>query len=341
MSHISDIPRSSTESVIDAEDGTFLLARSSISTSPGMGHTESTMQDHTTMGAVRAYWLGVLVCMGGFLFGYDSGIVGGVLTLPSFEKDFAYSKHQATKTQSLTVSLQQLGAFVACFFIWPVTHRIGRRKSLMLCSTVFCIGVIIQTANTGSLPAFYVARVIAGLGLGGATVVIPMSSSKTSPKHLRGQIGCFFQLFYTLGIFTSYWLDYGVKKDLKPVSKQWQIPIGLQLVPGALLGLGMLTLKESVRWHMQRGEYDSAWKSLVWIRASDGGAVREEFEEIKAGVTLEARQTEGFKMTGQPLPTQSDWILGFLCSTIWLIPIEQSSFSHIISSSLLQGSLCS
>ncbi|KAI9725815.1 MAG: hypothetical protein M1828_002444 [Chrysothrix sp. TS-e1954] len=248
-------------------------------------------------GALRAYWLAAVVCLGGFLFGYDSGIIGGVLTLKSFENDYRYTKHESTRVNSLAVSLQNLGAFVACFAIWPVTHRIGRRISIMICSFIFCIGVIVQTINTHSLPAFYVARVIAGLGLGGATVVVPMYNSEMAPKELRGQVGCFFQLFFTFGVFTSYWIDYGVSKDLSAVSKQWQIPVGLQLVPGALLGLGMLTLKESVRWLTKRGEHEKAWESLKWMRASDSEDVRLEMEEIRTGVAIEIKVTEGFKLS--------------------------------------------
>lgn len=67
----------------------------------------------------------------------------------------------------------------------------------MLFSFVFSIGAMIQTINTHSLPAFYVSRVIAGLGLGASTVVIPMFSSEMVPKELRGQIGSFFQWFFT------------------------------------------------------------------------------------------------------------------------------------------------
>ena len=73
----------------------------------------------------------------------------------------------------------------------------------MLFSAVFCIGALIQTINTGSLAAFYVARVIAGLGLGASTVVIPMFSSEMVPKELRGQIGSFFQWFFTFVRKTS------------------------------------------------------------------------------------------------------------------------------------------
>lgn len=151
----------------------------------------------TALGKLRAYWLGSVVCIGGFLFGYDSGIVGGVLTLASFERDFAYTTDEATRVSALAVGLQQLGAFVACFLAWPLTDRVGRRRALMLASVVFCIGAVLQTVNTHSLVAFYIARVVAGLGLGVATVVVPMFSSEMSPKEIRGKIGSFFQWFFT------------------------------------------------------------------------------------------------------------------------------------------------
>lgn len=151
----------------------------------------------TPLGKFRAYYLGSVVCIGGFLFGYDSGIVGGVLTLASFERDLGYTAAGATRVASLAVGLQQLGAFVACFLAWPLTDRLGRRKALMMSSLVFCVGALIQTVNTHSLAAFYVARVVAGLGLGTATVVVPMFSSEMSPKEIRGKIGSFFQWFFT------------------------------------------------------------------------------------------------------------------------------------------------
>lgn len=118
--------------------------------------------------------------------------------MASFQRDYGYPLSDKKRTNSLAVGMQQLGAFVGCFLAWPITARFGRKKALMLFSAVFCLGAAIQTINTHSLAAFYVARVIAGLGLGAATVVVPMFSSEMVPKELRGQIGSFFQLFFTL-----------------------------------------------------------------------------------------------------------------------------------------------
>lgn len=218
---------------------------------------------------------------------------GGVLTFKSFQHDFGYGKSQVTQVNSLTVGVQQLGCFVACFAVWPITNRFGRKWAIIVCSTVFCIGAIIEVINTHSRPAFYVGRVICGLGVGGSSVVIPIFMSEMSPKEIRGAVGSSYQWLFTFGIFTSYWVDYGVK-FMPDTTRQWQIPIGLQLVPGALMGLGMLTLKESVRWLLLQGENEKAWQSLTWVRASDSDDVRAEFVEMQQGVEDDKRISEGF-----------------------------------------------
>lgn len=66
----------------------------------------------------------------------------------------------------------------------------------MIFSLIFCIGAAVQTIDTHSLPVFYVARVVAGLGLGASTVVTPMFNSEMMPKEMRGQVGSFFQWFF-------------------------------------------------------------------------------------------------------------------------------------------------
>jgi hypothetical protein len=83
------------------------------------------------------------------------------------------------------------------------------------------------------------------------------------------------------------------------LAKQWQIPVGIQLIPGALLGIGMLTIKESTRWLTKRGRHDEAWQSLQWIRGDSSQATADEMEEIRLGVAQEERETEGFEFKGK------------------------------------------
>ncbi|KAI1413119.1 quinate permease [Hypoxylon sp. FL1857] len=245
------------------------------------------------LGTFRAVYLVALCCVGSFLFAYDTGIVGGILTFSSFQEDFRYEVSQKATVGSNSTSLLQAGAFFSCFFIWPFTAKFGRRLSLVLASTIFCIGAVVQTINTHSLGAFYAARVVSGVGVGMATVVIPMYSAEMAPKNIRGMLGSMFQFFFTLGVMTSYWIDYAVSTHMKPSTAQWQIPIGLQLAPGGILGLGMLLTKESPRWLAKKGRREDAMKSLAWIRGGASLEVDEEFAEILASIEEEERVTNG------------------------------------------------
>ncbi|CAJ2499697.1 Uu.00g025500.m01.CDS01 [Anthostomella pinea] len=324
-----------------------------------------------SIGTFRAWYLVALCCTGSFLFAYDTGVVGGVLSLASFQHDFKITSSNQSSVSSNATSLLQAGAFFSCFFVWPFTARFGRRWSLVIASIIFNIGAIVQTINTHSLAAFYVARVISGIGtycvitrqalrtvfpragavglfhlfhfqqyhipaqgrrvnmqscegVGMATVIIPMFSAEMAPKQIRGQLGSMFQFFFTLGVMTSYWIDvsslnicsvlairvkrqltslqYAVSEHLGPTTRQWQIPIGLQLVPGGILGLGMLLTKESTRWLAKTGQTEKAMESLVWVRGENSTEVQEEFAEIIAGIHEEERVTEGLTWKECMLP---------------------------------------
>ncbi|PLN86541.1 general substrate transporter [Aspergillus taichungensis] len=247
----------------------------------------------TPLGIFRAYFFGFFVCTAGFLFGYDTGIVGGILTFKSYQNDFGYGDQ--TTVNAVMVSLQNVGAFIAALGIFPVSERYGRKITVQVAMTLFCIGVILQVVPSHSLVCFYIGRVVSGLGLGAGTAVVPAYNAEMAPKEIRGMLGSGMQWLFALGVMVSYWIDYGVKVGLPVSSKQWQIPVGLQLVPAAVLGLGLLTQPESVRWLVKKERYDEAWASLTWMRADDGDAVKAEFNEIRVGLAEELRATEGLR----------------------------------------------
>lgn len=217
------------------------------------------------------------------------------MTFDSFRRDFQISKSETTRASAIAVGIQQAGALFGCFLVWPITNRLGRRMAMVVSSVTFCIGVIVEVINSHSLRMFYVGRVICGTGVGCSATVIPIYMAEMSPKEIRGKLGSCYQFSFTIGILASYWIDYGVK-FMPDTARQWQVPIGLQLVPGALMGLGMLTLSESVRWLTFKRDYDRAWRSLVWIRASDSAETEAEFYEMKQGVEEARHATAGFKL---------------------------------------------
>lgn len=118
------------------------------------------MKTVPSLGTFRAIYVVCLCSIGSFLFAYDTGIVGGVLTLPSFQRDFRYTKAEKTQVNSNCVSILQGGAFFGCFLIWPVTSKLGRKWGVIIASLVFCVGAVVQIVNVHSLGLFYAGRVI-------------------------------------------------------------------------------------------------------------------------------------------------------------------------------------
>jgi MFS family permease len=204
----------------------------------------------------------------GFLFGFDTGIVGGVLTMASYEADFHYT--DSVTVSAVMVSLQNVGAFLAAISIWYISERLGRKKTITIACGVFITGVLLQVCPTHSLVAFYIGRFVAGLGLGSMTAVAPSYNAEMAPKEIRGKLGSGMQWLFALGVMISYWIVYATSVGLPQSSKQWQIPVGLQMVPPALLGFGLLFQKESVRWLVKKGRLEEAYENLKWHRADDG-----------------------------------------------------------------------
>jgi MFS family permease len=211
--------------------------------------------------------------------------------MKAYKRDFGYSDN--TTVSAVMVSLQNVGAFIAALGIFPVSERYGRKKTIQVACAVFITGVILQTIPSHSLPCFYIGRFVAGLGLGGATAVVPSYNAEQAPKEIRGRLGSGMQWLFALGVMISYWVDYATVKTLPISSAQWQIPVGLQMVPALALCVGLIFQKESVRWLAKKGRYAEAWENLKWMRADDGPEVKAEFEEIKVGIEEEIRAREG------------------------------------------------
>ena len=172
---------------------------------------------------------------------------------------------------------------------------------MMTCSAIFCVGVVLETVRSRSIAVFYTGRVVCGLGIGGSATVIPIYLGEMSPKESRARLGSCYQFTFTIGILVSYWVDYAVVKMVpEGESRQWQVPIALQLVPGALMGLGVLTLPESVRWLLYNSTSNNvntglAWQSLTWIRASANQTTQTEFHTMQSTIAAERQTRASFQ----------------------------------------------
>jgi SP family galactose:H+ symporter-like MFS transporter len=214
------------------------------------------------------YVAAIFAAIGGLLFGYDTGVISGALIF--IKQSFGLSIFQ----QELAVSSVLVGAAVLAITGGSLSDSFGRRKMLLITSVVFIAGALV-CASASSIEILIVGRVIVGMGIGLASSVVPLYISEISPANARGWQVSLFQLAVTVGILAAYLADYAFTP-----TGAWRWMLGLAVVPGALLGIGMLFLPETPRFLARHGHFDLSRTVLIKIRGTQD--VEKEFQEIKA-----------------------------------------------------------
>ncbi|CAN6640995.1 hexose transporter Hxt15p [Trichomonascus vanleenenianus] len=243
---------------------------------------------------LRLISLTLIAGLGGILFGYDTGFIGGAVTLPSFQKDFGINEDNAAVLSGNVVAALQAGCFFGVIAMAFITDKLGRRLALIACGVVFNIGAVIQTVAKGKLGLFYVGRVISGLAVGSASMLTPLMIGESSPKEIRGKLLTVYGCMLFFGIAISYWVDYACQQLLSG-SNQWRVPVALQLIPGSVLSLGVIPLRESPRWLVKKGKKTEGFAALAYLRQGSytEQEIYEEFAEICAAAEIEAKHTVG------------------------------------------------
>jgi len=236
----------------------------------------------------RVYFLTAVASFGGMLFGWDTGLIGGVLTMDSFQHSFHLDPRSPdfANLQGNIVSVLQAGCFFGALSSFYVSDTLGRKKALIIADLIFLIGSLIQTlcaVNKTGLTQLYIGRVIGGFGVGLISAVVPTYIGENANKEIRGRcIGC-MQLFNVTGICLSFFVNYGINNHIKTLSTaKWRVPFALQMVPGVILLAGILFQNESPRWLVEKNRFQDAAKALATVRgkAIDDKDVVQELDEI-------------------------------------------------------------
>ncbi|KAK0740932.1 hypothetical protein B0T18DRAFT_482627 [Schizothecium vesticola] len=244
---------------------------------------------HGLTGRPLIYFTSIFVSLGVFLFGYDQGVMSGIIIGDYFMKYF----DQPSKAKIGTmVAILEIGAFISSLMVGRIGDIIGRRKTILYGSCIFFVGGALQTfaVNMGMM---MLGRIVAGFGVGMLSTIVPVYQSEISPPHNRGKLACIEFSGNIIGYTTSVWVDYFcgfIKSDMS-----WRVPLIMQCVMGALLGLGSLIIVESPRWLLDN---DHDEEGIVVIANLYGGGdihnprAREEFRDIKMSVLLHRQEGE-------------------------------------------------
>ena len=129
----------------------------------------------------------------GFLFGYDTGIIGGAqLYFHDTWSDIS------TVEREFIVSLALFGAFIGALVAGPASDWLGRKPIIITSSILFSLGSLLMTLAP-SRYALMFGRIIVGLAVGVSSMIIPVYLSEVSPLQVRGSVVAVFVVAITTG----------------------------------------------------------------------------------------------------------------------------------------------
>ena len=215
----------------------------------------------------------IISSVGGIIFGYDTGIIGGAIIF--IGKEF----HINDFMQGIIVSMSLLGAMIGALLAGPLADRYGRKINLFISGICFAAGAVLS-GYSNSIALLSLARILQGIGVGASSVLVPVYIAELAPAKIRGLLVTSFQLMITVGIVIAYGVNTAAESQ-----GSWRFPVGIASVFGMALALGVLFVTESPRWLIAVNKHAAARRTLIKLRGTDD--VDEEIKETERLNTLE------------------------------------------------------
>jgi len=205
----------------------------------------------------------IVATLGGFLFGYDSGVING--TVDGLQKAF----NSNSVGTGLSVSSMLLGSAVGAFAAGWLADKFGRRNMLILAAIMFIISAW-GSGIAGAPTEFIIYRIIGGLAVGAASVMAPAYISEIAPAEKRGRLTSIQQVAIIAGLFLSFLSNYFLAKTAGGSTEifiggfeTWRWMFWMELIP-AFLFLGLLFfIPKSPRYSMFKDDEIAAKKTLT------------------------------------------------------------------------------
>ncbi|KGD76706.1 arabinose:proton symporter [Tatumella morbirosei] len=229
--------------------------------------------DHQSKVRKMNLFVSVSAALAGLLFGLDIGVISGAL--PFITEHFQLSSH----LQEWVVSSMMLGAALGALCNGWVSHRLGRKYSLMAGAVLFIIGSL-GSAFASGVDMLLTFRVLLGLAVGIASYSAPLYLSEMATEQVRGKMISLYQLMITFGIVVAFLSD-----TVFSYSGNWRAMLGVLAIPAVVLLFMVIFLPNSPRWLAAKGLHVEAEEVLRMLRDTSEKA-RQELNEIRESLRM-------------------------------------------------------
>ncbi len=209
----------------------------------------------------KTLFVAFVVSLGGFLFGFDAGIISGVVSYagPQFDLSDAQT--------GWVVSSPSFAAMIAMLFSGRLSDQIGRKKILIVVAFLYSLSALLS-AYASSYEMLYIARMIGGLAFGAALILAPTYIAEISSAKNRGTLVSVQQLNIVLGFFAAFLCNdylnrlYSSGESFLTDETVWRWMLGLELAPALLYFLLLFFVPRSPRWLIIKDKLQEAKKVL-------------------------------------------------------------------------------
>jgi len=218
----------------------------------------------------------LVAALGGLLFGFDMAVIAGTTS------DLTAQYHLSPGSLGLTVSIALWGTIVGAMFAGYPGDRYGRRNSLRVLAVLYLVSALGSGLAWGWYP-LVIARFVAGLAVGGSSVLGPMYIAEIAPAKWRGRLVGIFQFNIVFGVLVAYLSNYIIGTMSFGLS-EWRWMLGVSAIPAAFFFVMLYTIPRSPRWLVKMHRTDEAREVL---RLTGETNFEKELQDIVASIHQE------------------------------------------------------
>ena len=230
------------------------------------------------------FFIAFVVSLGGFLFGFDAGIISGVMS-------YAGPEFNLTEIQSgWVVSSPSFAAMFAMLFSGRFSDFIGRKPLLIIVALLYAISALLS-AYANSYEILYIARMVGGLAFGAALVLAPIYIAEIATAEDRGKLVTLQQLNIVFGFFAAFLSNYFFNSynstDISFLNDHtvWRWMLGVEFLPAILYFIFLFFIPRSPRWLIMNGYKEKSFNVLFQIHGKEVG--QKEILSLEKGIESE------------------------------------------------------
>ena len=224
-------------------------------------------------------YISLIVALGGFLLGFDSAVISGAIN--GITGYFEMSDWEL----GFSVGCVIFGAMAGNISAGPLSDRFGRKKILIVTAILFTISAS-WSAMATTYTTFVIARIIGGIGIGGAILIAPIYIAEVAPPKLRGSLVSLNQLNIVIGISVAYFSNYFLK-DIEGESWRWML--GVEAIPAIIYFLALFSVPKSPRWLIQKlNQVENAKRIITKIGGEEYAIAT--INEIQRGIAKKEKK---------------------------------------------------